>query len=62
METLDFRIHWASEATASEDPRGLGPIRYITSKLQIYTVFDCVPLSTVISLHGLHLIAIYSPM
>ena len=30
--------------------------------LQIYTVFNCVPLSTVISLYGLHLIALYSPM
>jgi hypothetical protein len=30
--------------------------------LQIYTVFSCVPLSTVISLYGLHLIALYSPM
>ena len=25
-------------------------------------VFKCVPLSTVISLYGLHLIALYSPM
>ena len=32
METLDFRINWASEAAASEDPRGLGPIRYIIAK------------------------------
>ena len=30
--------------------------------LQIYIVFNCVPLSTGISLYGLHLIAIYSPM
>ena len=33
-----------------------------TGTLQIFTVFNCVPLSTVISLYGLHLIAIYSPM
>ena len=30
--------------------------------LQICTVFNCVPLSTVISLYSLHLIALYSPM
>ena len=30
--------------------------------LQICTVFNCVPLSTLISLYGLHLTAIYSPM
>ena len=28
--------------------------------MQIYTVFKCVPLSTVISLYGLHLIALYT--
>ena len=33
-----------------------------SSALQIYTVFNCVPLSTVISLCGLHLIALYSTM
>ena len=35
---------------------------YKAAPLQIYTVFNCVPLSTSISLYGLHLIAIYSPM
>ena len=33
-----------------------------TGTLQIFTVFNCVPLSTVISLYGLHLIALYSIM
>jgi hypothetical protein len=33
-----------------------------TGTLQIFTVFNCVPLSTVISLYCLHLIALYSPM
>ena len=37
---------------------GFRPVRYTANIFDvIFTVFNCVPISTVISLYGLHLIA-----
>ena len=45
---------------SNSGPESVQDLNFRLGTLQIYTVFNCVPLSTVISLYGLHLIALYS--